>query len=180
MAIITIENPNQGSETVNMLTSYRSAKLNSDRCITIADTPGRWLRTLGSAILLISFSAVVHAADKYQDMINCDLHKGPCSQVLDGHTVTLAVSPRPVKAMTDLSFEVVFENDPAMDTPPFIDLGMPGMNMGKNRVTLKPEGRGVYRGTGVIVRCKSGRHTWRATLTCPGMGSTDFIFNVIH
>jgi hypothetical protein len=82
--------------------------------------------------------------------------------------------------MADLVFKVVLEKGPPMDMPPFIDLAMPGMNMGKNRVALEPRGKGVYTGTGVIVRCKSSRRTWRATLTCPGIGSTDFIFDVIY
>lgn len=142
-------------------------------------------RALWISILILMASCLVlpeatGSDDTYRKMINCDLHKGSCSQLLEGKTVMLTVTPRPVKAMTDLVFEVVFEIDPALDIPPFIDLAMPGMNMGQNQVVLESKGKGVYKGTGVIVRCKSGRRTWRATLTCPGMGSTDFIFDVIY
>ncbi len=120
------------------------------------------------------------AADKYRVLINCDLHQGDCQQTLGGHKVILMVTPRPVTAMTDLTFRVTFEGAPAMDKPPYIDLGMPGMNMGKNQVQLKSIGNGVYQGRGVIVRCKSGRRTWRASVTCPGIGTTDFIFDVVY
>jgi hypothetical protein len=136
---------------------------------------------VGVALSLgLGLAGAAVAGDKYQKMINCDLHKGACTQLLDGHKVTLTVTPRPVKAMADLAFEVAFEDDPGGEAAPYIDLGMPGMNMGKNRVVLEPEKPGMYKGTGVIVRCKSGRRTWRATVTIPGMGSADFVFDVIY
>jgi hypothetical protein len=121
------------------------------------------------------------AGDKYQDMINCDLHAGSCTQSVSEHTVTLEVTPRPVKAMQDLSFKVGLSRElPPNTKPPYIDLGMPGMNMGPNRVRLEPTGSTVFEGSGIIVRCPSGRRTWRATVTIPGMGQVDFIFDVIY
>ena len=121
-----------------------------------------------------------YAADKYKEMINCDLNREFCSRSLAGSRVTLAVSPRPVKAMADLIFKVGLEDNPALEARPFIDLSMPGMNMGKNRILLGSDGTGTYTGTGVIVRCKSGRRVWRATVTLPGLGRADFVFDVIY
>ena len=57
---------------------------------------------------------------------------------------------------------------------------MPAMNMGRNRVSLKLNDKDVYQGFGVIVRCKSGHRTWRATVDFPGIGKADFIFDVIY
>jgi len=131
--------------------------------------------------LLLSTCAVdAQATDKYKEMINCNLHNGSCSQSLGDSTLVLSVSPRPVKAMTDLVFDVVVKGDTKPDRMPFIDLGMPGMDMGKNQVILAEKGKGVYTGTGVIVRCKSGRRTWRATVTVPGLGNAVFIFDVVY
>jgi hypothetical protein len=114
-------------------------------------------------------------------MINCDLHAGTCTQSLLKNTVTLEVTPRPVKAMQDLLFRVTLNGElPPHPEPPYIDLGMPGMSMGPNRVRLSPTGNGVYEGSGVIVRCPSGRRIWRATVTIPGRGQIDFIFDVIY
>ena len=48
----------------------------------------------------------ISAGDKYQELINCALHAGPCSQTLGGVEVTLEVTPKPIKAMQDLSFKV--------------------------------------------------------------------------
>jgi hypothetical protein len=57
---------------------------------------------------------------------------------------------------------------------------MPAMDMGKNRVTLKQTNSGTYEGRGVIVRCRSGRRTWKATVEFPELGTVDYIFDVIY
>ena len=123
----------------------------------------------------------ISAGDKFQELINCDLHAGPCTRLLSEQSVILEVSPRPVKAMQDLAFKVKLNEKLLPNTQlPYIDLGMPGMNMGPNRVQLKYTGNATYEGRGVIVRCPSGRRTWRATVTIPDVGHTDFIFDVIY
>ena len=138
-----------------------------------------------SAVILTAFllagPARIAAGDKYQEMINCDLHQGACTQNLAGSTITLTVRPRPVKAMQDLLFQVTFSGKlPSNSKLPYIDLGMPGMNMGPNRVQLESAGIATYEGQGVIVRCPSGRRTWQATVTIPDVGQTEFIFDVIY
>jgi hypothetical protein len=134
-----------------------------------------------SIAFLLAVPVCVSAGDKYQEMINCDLHAGPCTQSLSGNTVTLEVTPRPVKALKDLSFKVTLSGKQLTSTKaPYIDLGMPGMNMGPNRVQLKSAGGNSYEGQGVIVKCPSGRRTWQATVTIPDEGQTEFIFDVIY
>lgn len=134
-----------------------------------------------STVFLSAAPGSVHAGDPYQEMINCDLHRGACTQNLADSAVTLAVVPRPVKAMQDLLFRVTLNGKlPPGVRPPYIDLGMPGMNMGPNRVLLKPAGNSTFEGSGVIVRCPSGRRTWRARVTIPDVGQTDFIFDVVY
>jgi hypothetical protein len=111
--------------------------------------------------------------------INCQAHKGPCSLPLGNETVTLEITPRPVTAMQDSAFKVTISgNLPAQ--APYLDLGMPAMKMGPNRVLLKPAGNGTYTGKGVIVRCKSGRRTWFANVIVPGTGEAKFVFNVVY
>ena len=130
---------------------------------------------------LLAAPGRISANDKYQELINCDLHQGACTRALADINVTLEVTPRPVKAMQDLSFKISLTgNLPSGTKPPYIDLGMPGMKMGPNRVHLKSTGNDTYEGRGVIVKCPSGRRLWRATVIIPGMGQTDFIFNVIY
>ena len=143
-------------------------------------SPNRFMVFL-FAVFLLAVPAGSTAGDKYQEMINCSLHKGSCNQFLSETRVTLEVTPRPVKAMQDLLFQVTFSEKLLSKTKlPYIDLDMPGMKMGPNRVQLKSAGNDTYQGQGVIVRCPSGRRTWRATVTIPGFGQTDFIFDVIY
>lgn len=111
--------------------------------------------------------------------VECAIHAGPCSIEFSGGRLALDISPRPVRAMRDLLFTVTLEGvEP--EAPPVIDLGMPGMDMGPNRVELRPVQNGLYQGEGIIVRCPSGRRTWKATVTVPGTGKVGFVFDVIY
>jgi hypothetical protein len=48
------------------------------------------------------------------------------------------------------------------------------MDMGRNRVPLVRGADGLYRGTGVFVRCASGGREWEASVTVPGRGKAVF------
>jgi hypothetical protein len=128
---------------------------------------------------LLVFGGWFARATAADSIINCDAHKGTCSQSSGDLTVSLDITPRPVKAMQDLVFKVSISGaSPAK--MPHIDLGMPAMKMGPNQVELKPAGPGTYEGTGVIVRCPSGKRTWFANVIVPGAGEVKFIFDVIY
>lgn len=111
--------------------------------------------------------------------VKCDIHAGACSQNLEDLQITLDISPKPVEAMRDLLFKVKLTGQ-TLQTPPYIDLEMPGMKMGPNRIKLESTSGMVYEGKGVIVRCPSGDRTWHAIVTVPGKGKADFIFDVIY
>ena len=83
--------------------------------------------------------------------VNCDVHKGPCTADLAGKRVSLDISPKPVKAMRDLTFILSLAGEKPT-TDPYIDLSMPGMNMGRNRVILRSKSGPEFQGTGTIVR----------------------------
>jgi len=111
--------------------------------------------------------------------IDCAIQSGPCTKSFAAGTLTLDITPRPVRAMHELTFTVTFSGvTPVSD--PVIDLGMPGMIMGPNRVVLKRAEGNTYQGKGVIVRCPSGRRTWKATVTVPDKGSAEFVFDVVY
>ena len=121
----------------------------------------------------------VDAEMKSQDQKNCNIQEGSCTQNLSDHKITLDIHPKPVKAMKELTFRVTLSGGKPSSNP-YIDLGMPRMNMGPNRVSLQRVGKRVYEGGGVIVRCSSGRRIWRATVTFPDLGEVKFIFDVIY
>ena len=111
--------------------------------------------------------------------VDCDIQSGGCRKQINARTVHLEILPKPVKAMKDLTFQVKISGD-SLSEAPFIDLSMPGMKMGPNRVILKKNGAATYEGQGVIVRCPSGKTIWQATVTLPDVGSVVFTFDVIY
>lgn len=137
---------------------------------------GRGIFFLGILIFSVCHP---NASPAVEVNVDCDIQSGGCQKQINGRTVDLNIYPRPVKAMKDMTFQVKIGGDP-LSKPPFIDLGMPGMKMGPNRVTLEQIDAITYEGQGVIVRCKSGRTVWQATVVLPDVGSVVFTFDVIY
>lgn len=132
-------------------------------------------RIILGMILLGSFTNGAAASDA----ILCHVHQEACNGRLSGRPVALEIFPKPVTAMTELTFRLILpEHDLKENASPYIDLGMPGMQMGPNRVTLKAVSPRVYEGKGIIVKCPSGKRTWQATVTIPGHGVIAFVFDV--
>jgi len=111
--------------------------------------------------------------------INCQIQEHSCTQMIAGRTVELDITPKPVKAMKELTFRVQVSGG-ATPAPPYIDLGMPAMEMGPNTVKMEKGNNGVYEGKGVIVKCPSGKTIWEATVTLPETGQASFIFDVVY
>jgi nitrogen fixation protein FixH len=99
------------------------------------------------------------------EAVPCELASGACARPIGGGAaLTLELSPRPLRAMRDLQVEASLARDgKAIEGAEVaVSFAMPGMEMGPNRVALKPAGSGRYRGQGVLVRCPSGRRDWVA------------------
>jgi hypothetical protein len=128
----------------------------------------------GSLLLSLSCS-------KREDLRpDCIINAGPCVKAVEGLTVALDIIPRPVRAMRDLSFDVQLERGgrPAEATGVEVDLTMPGMQMGENRVQLRRLRDGLFRGKGVILRCPSGQALWKASVIVTAGGrvtTADFL-----
>lgn len=145
--------------------------------------PGNFYRIVLSVIFILGIAGALFLSVAGEagpsGGVNCDIHQNVCSQELPGYIVKLDINPKPVSAMKDLTFRVLITGEKLQENP-FIDLGMPGMKMGPNRVHLKAVNDTTYEGKGVIVRCPSGRRLWRATVTVPQKGAVEFIFDVIY
>ncbi len=112
-------------------------------------------------------------------VVNCSIQQGPCHTLLNGRRIGFDVLPKPVKAMTELNF-IVTVDGAGGGADAHIELNMLAMDMGRNHVLLKKNDRGAFVGKGVIVRCRSGIRTWRAKIVISGVGTTEFIFDVIY
>lgn len=129
--------------------------------------------------LLVPADLLFAAGPQKHAPVNCDIHSGPCTTILSEATIHFNITPKPVKAMQELLFRIKISGKGLNETP-YIDLGMPGMKMGPNHVRMKAVRKSVFEGKGVIVRCPSGKRIWRATVTAPGLGQAEFIFDVIY
>ena len=138
-----------------------------------------WPFFLFAVVFLIPFSTPRAGEQPASFDEQCNIHQGSCSKEIGDCTITLNIAPKPVKAMEELTFTVTLRGNCSSGVP-VIDLSMPGMVMGENKVLLKKVSDGVFQGTGVIVRCPSGRKTWQATIIVPDHGTVDFVFDVIY
>jgi len=119
------------------------------------------------------------------DMPDCNIDAGHCIKKIDDAEIIFDINPKPVKAMKELFFTVTIKGKKSSNKADnlLINLGMPGMYMGKNSVKLVKTADGTYKGKGVIPRCPSGRKLWRATVYLSDVGNNknvDFIFNVLY
>ena len=130
-------------------------------------------------LLIIHVVSVQAGNTNSPGLINCDIQHNTCVQELSGTEIILDINPKPVKAMKDLKFRITIRGQQPIEAP-YVDLGMPGMRMGPNRVSLQSLGEGVYEGNGIIVRCPSGKKVWKATVTVPSLGAVEFVFDVVY
>jgi nitrogen fixation protein FixH len=102
----------------------------------------------------------------------CDPGAGPCTVPLGGGLeVRLDLGPRPLRTMRELTVtaELLRDGAPAEEAGPVtVRFEMRGMEMGENRVVLRPAGRGRWAGQAVLVRCPSGRADWTAAVSAAG------------
>ncbi len=129
--------------------------------------------------LMLSFLIITSCSPAKRSEVDCAIHNGPCLYVIKGTEVILDINPKPVTTMTELEFTVQLQS--LMTKPPrklLLDLTMPRMNMGENKIILQRSAKGIYQGKGIIVDCPSGRKDWKATVWVPDLGEAEFIFNV--
>jgi len=150
---------------------------------------GRKLGTLcmllsGIVILSGIISIGVLGVSSAENRTTCDIQRDSCLiQTGEGMTIEFDIHPKPVTAMSELTFIVNLSRggSPVTDASISLDLSMPGMFMGKNRPVLKQVYDGRYEGRGIITRCPSGNKTWQAEVTVEHAGKTavaSFVFEV--
>ncbi len=128
---------------------------------------------LGVVIVVLIFSC----ANK-KTPTDCNINRGACIKDFLGGKIYFEISPRPVLPMRRLLFKVKLEDIECKKERIRIFLSMPGMEMGENFVNLKKVKEGVYEGTGVIIRCPSGKTVWRADLVLDKTKKVSFTFDL--
>lgn len=95
---------------------------------------------------------------------HCDVGVTACRAEAGGVQFMLEVAPRPPRPLADLQATVALHRGIATvnDARVEIELSMPDMYMGENRIPLRRDGDGHYAGKGPLLRCASGRSDWVA------------------
>jgi len=120
---------------------------------------------------------------------DCRIDKGPCAMTImpGGVTAVFDISPKPVKMMSGLFFDLSLHKGdrPLTDVDVILYLTMPGMYMGEHRVVMSHKGGGRYEGSSVIPRCPSGKRIWKAAFIVneanngsPGAMTAEYTFEV--
>ncbi|WP_449258950.1 hypothetical protein [Chlorobium limicola] len=131
---------------------------------------------MGAAVVaLFLLTAWLLPAEQKPD---CNIHAGPCTKKAGDASVTLEISPRPVRHMQELIFSLTIKPCSSLPDTLVLDLSMPGMDMGKNQVALVRKSNCRYEGKGLIVRCMSGRKLWKATVLSEKLDNPGFTFDV--
>ncbi len=90
--------------------------------------------------------------------------------------MVLELSPRPPVPLKeiDAAVQLTRGGEPVAGADVVVELSMPGMFMGDNRIPLRAAGDGRYAGKGALLRCSSGRRDWVAevVIRLPGGGET--------
>jgi hypothetical protein len=140
---------------------------------------------LSGIFLLVEIVSIgVLDASAVENRATCDIQRGSCLiETGEGMTIEFDIQPKPVAAMSELTFIVNLSRgvSPLTDASTALDLSMPGMFMGKNRPVLKQVYNGRYEGKGILTRCPSGIKTWQAEVTVKHAGKTavaSFLFEV--
>ncbi len=93
----------------------------------------------------------------------CDLHKGPCAASFpQGGRLEFSVTPRPIPYLHPLRIEVAVSG--VQPGKVEVDFAGETMNMGYNRIELKPSAAGRYAGEASLPVCVSGSMDWVATV----------------
>ncbi len=128
--------------------------------------------------LALFASMVIAGSTLSANPVDNNIHEKACTITSGNYNVTLNIEPKPVQHMKELTFSVTVKPCDKLPDTLQLDLSMPGMEMGKNQVTLIKKSGGLYEGKGIIVRCMSGRTLWRATIISDELKNPAFIFNV--
>jgi nitrogen fixation protein FixH len=116
----------------------------------------------------------IHAAGAVGEGIHCDAGARGCASDVGDLRIVLELDPRPPVPLRELAAAVRLTRGgaPVDGAEAAVDLSMPGMFMGENRIALRSDGDGRYAGKGALLRCASGRRDWVAEVVArlPGGG----------
>jgi hypothetical protein len=132
--------------------------------------PGRWpwilVALLFLAVVVVAWLKVGHLFDSGPLRVapldqGCDLRAGSCEVTFaDGARVRFGISPKDIPLVERLLLRVHLDGVRARQVE--VDFAGVDMNMGFNRVALRPVEPGEFEGTGMLPVCVRASMTWEA------------------
>ncbi len=107
----------------------------------------------------------------------CNLNTGPCSVAVGNRTVTLEIMPKPARTLAPITFAIAVSDRVVADQL-IVDLSMPEMYMGTNRIVARRTGGSTFVGKGIIPHCPSGKKLWQASIELADAQAAAFRFHV--
>ncbi|MCS7204654.1 MAG: hypothetical protein NZ853_03055 [Leptospiraceae bacterium] len=104
--------------------------------------------------------------EEIKDFILCDVHKEICHfTIQDEKKQTfiegkLNLSPKPVYTMKEIQFQLEFTKSNIHQPEILLDLTMPAMYMGENKVIMKKVSDNLFEGKGIFPECTSDDRRW--------------------
>ena len=136
-------------------------------------------RQIKGLTALVFFACMLFAGTSLSGYtVDNSIHEKACTVTAGNRTITLNIDPKPVRAMKELTFSVTVTPCDKLPDTLLLDLSMPGMQMGKNQVTLVKKSGCRYEGKGIIVRCMSRQTLWQVTILSDELNNPTFTFNV--
>lgn len=112
----------------------------------------------------------------------CDLQRGPCSaQLPGGGRVEFSIEPRPIPVLKPIRLQVRLAG--AAPRSVEVDFAATDMDMGYNRIALKPAGDDAFAGQGMLPVCVRNRMSWQASVLVDTGGaklSIPFLFETVR
>jgi hypothetical protein len=118
----------------------------------------------------------IHVAGEVGEGVHCDAGVRLCAADAGDVRVVLDLSPHPPVPLKEIevAVQVTRGGEHLAGAVVAVEISMPGMFMGENRIPLRAAGPGRYVGKGALLRCTSGRRDWLAEVVVrtPGGGET--------
>ncbi|MFN3604009.1 MAG: hypothetical protein ACK4UJ_04795 [Leptonema sp. (in: bacteria)] len=114
---------------------------------------------------------------EFQKDKDCNFSLQENNQILFSGKIDL--NPKPVRVMKEITFTIElnqYEFDPEEI---LLDLTMPEMYMGENKVILKKNQKNVYEGKGVLPECSSNFTRWNIEIFFNNRKSTNIQFDIL-
>ncbi len=117
----------------------------------------------------------IHVAGGVGEGVHCDAGMRACAAEVGGVRVVLELSPHPPAPLKELEATVRLSRGgaPLAGAAVAVEVSMPGMFMGENRIPLLAADAGRYAGTGALLRCASGRRDWVAEVVVRSPGAAE-------